>query len=387
MSVTLALGLLSLAVWIYLMTLRGGFWRERPTAASGSLDAWPDVVAVVPARDEADAIDRAITSLIRQDYPGRLTVILVDDHSSDGTGRIAIEAAERLGAADRLTVVRARDLPEGWTGKLWAVSEGLAEAERAHPEASYVWLTDADILHVPAQLRWLAHRAETGGLDLVSLMVQLNCQTWAERALVPAFVYFFQMLYPFSWVNRRERSTAAAAGGCMLVRRTALARIGGIARIRSRLIDDCALAEVVKEGGPIWLGLATQTRSLRVYPGFGDIERMVARSAYTQLRHSPLMLLLALAGMTVVFLVPPVLALAGILGGAAAPALIGLAAWAMMSLSFAPTLRTYGLSLAWAPSLPAIALFYLGATVHSAVAHGLGRGGAWKGRFQAGGAA
>jgi hopene-associated glycosyltransferase HpnB len=388
MSLALILGWASLAVWVYLLSARGLYWRAMTGPPEAALGDWPGVAAVVPARDEADAIRTAIASLLLQDYPGRFHVILVDDHSTDGTGRIAAETAQGLGRADRLTVLAARDLPAGWTGKLWAVSEGLAAAERSHAGATHVLLTDADIRHAPDELRRLVAHAEADGLDLVSLMVRLNCRTLAERALVPAFVYFFQMLYPFAWVNRSERPTAAAAGGCMLVRRQALERIGGIQRIRGRLIDDCALAEAVKEGGRIWLGLAQETVSLRVYPRFGDIERMVARSAYTQLRHSPLLLAIAVAGMALVFLAPPALTVAGLWSSVGSPVLaLGLASWAMMSLSFAPMLHYYRLSLLWAPLLPAIAGFYLIATLHSALQHWRGRGGAWKGRFQAGGAA
>ncbi len=384
MTVLVLVGAVTLAVWLYLLSARGGYWRERIAAPVAELAVWPEIVAVVPARDEAASIPAVVCSLLAQDYPGRFRLVVVDDHSEDGTAALARDAAERLGAGDRLSVVPARALPDGWTGKLWAVAEGLAHAEAMMGTAPYALLTDADVVHAPTNLKELVARAERGRLDLVSLMVRLNCRTLAERALIPAFVYFFQMLYPFGWVNNGDRRTAAAAGGCMLVRRSALQRIGGIARIRGALIDDCALAEAIKDEGDVWLGLADRTLSLRVYPRFGDIERMVARSAYTQLRRSPALLALAVGGMALVFLAPPLLAFIGAVMADGAPlSLMGMAAWVMMAGSFAPTLRYYGVSLLWAPMLPAIALFYLGATLHSAYQYRLGRGGEWKGRIQA----
>ncbi len=372
-----AVGALALLVWAYLLLLHGGFWRTRPEPAPPG-SATPPVAAIVPARDEAELVGFAVASLLQQRYAGPLTLILVDDHSSDGTQAVARAAAGD--AADRLRLVAAKPLPQGWTGKLWAVQNGLDAVPELAPEARWLLLTDADIAHDSDSLAGLVARAEQGGYDLVSLMVRLRCESWAERALVPAFVFFFMMLYPFAWVSDPRRRIGGAAGGCMLVRRTALERIGGMAALRGALIDDCALGQALKRHGPIWLGLADRTRSLRVYGGFRDIWQMVSRSAYAQLRYSPLMLVGCILGMALVYLAPPLLALL-----AAPPAAwLGLAAWAAMSLAFMPTLRYYRRSPAWAPALPLIALFYLAATLGSALDHRRGRGGSWKGRMQAG---
>jgi hopene-associated glycosyltransferase HpnB len=376
----LALGLAGLAdaIWLYLLLGRGGFWHHAPRLATRLPARWPAVVAVIPARDEADGIAACVRSLLGQDYRGRLGLVLVDDHSTDGTADLARAAAAALGAADRLHVVAGRPLPAGWTGKLWAVAQGLEAAQAWMPEAEFVLLSDADIAHDPANLAELVAHAEAGGLDLASLMVVLHCATPAERWLIPAFVFFFEMLYPFAWVNRRDHRTAAAAGGCMLARRSALARIDGVSGIRGALIDDCALAAALKPGGPIWLGLASRTRSLRVYAKLGDIWSMVARTAYVQLGHSPLLLVLAVLGMAITYLAPPLLLLAG-----GWPALLGGLAWAAMAVAYAPTLRRYRRSLLWAPLLPLVALFYSAATIGSAWRHYRGRGGAWKGRVYA----
>jgi len=372
------LAAVSLAIWLYLLLARGGFWRERPRSGPRQSPRWPAVVAIIPARDEAETIGETVASLLRQRYPGRLTIVLVDDHSSDGTAAAALEAASALGAEDRLTIVGARPLPSGWTGKLWAVAEGLRQVAGHGDAAELVLLTDADIAHHADNLAELVARVEDGGLDLASLMVKLNCASFAERALIPAFVFFFAKLYPFAWVNDRGRRTAGAAGGCMLVRRAALDRIGGMASISGALIDDCALAGRIKAGGPIWLGLTAKTRSLRRYPRLGDIWRMIARTAYTQLDHSPLLLAGTVLGLAVTYLVPPLLALGA--GGAAA-AIAGLA-WLAMAVAFMPILRFYGVSTFVAPLLPAIALFYLAVTIDSARRHFQGRGGEWKGRVQ-----
>jgi hopene-associated glycosyltransferase HpnB len=376
--IALGLGILACAIWAYLLLARGFFWRHDPALASGVLAAWPDVVAVIPARDEADGIESCVHSLLAQEYPGRFGLVLVDDHSTDGTAELARRAAAALGRADRLHVVAGSALPADWTGKLWAVAQGLDAAQAWMPNAAYVLLSDADIAHDARNLAELVDHAEAGGYDLVSLMVALHCETWAERWLIPAFVFFFELLYPFAWVNRGDRRTAAAAGGCMLVRRRALARIDGVSRIRAALIDDCALAAAIKPGGPIWLGLATRTRSLRIYPKLGDIWLMVARTAYVQLGHSPVLLGLTVLGMAVTYLAPPGLVLAG-----GETAWLGVLAWAAMAWAYAPTLRRYDRSLLWAPLLPLVALFYTAATIGSAWRHYRGRGGAWKGRVYA----
>ena len=372
------LAALSLAIWLYLLFARGGFWRERPRPAPTNSPRWPAVVAIIPARDEAETIGETVGSLLRQRYAGRFTLIVVDDHSRDGTAAAAQGAARALGAEDRLTIVGAAPLPAGWTGKLWAVAEGLRQAEQGGGAAELILLTDADIAHHRDNLSELVTRVERDGLDLASLMVKLHCGFFAERWLIPAFVFFFAKLYPFAWVNDTSRRTAGAAGGCMLVRRTALTRIGGIASIRDALIDDCALARRIKDGGPIWIGLSAETQSLRRYPRVGDIWRMIARTAYTQLGYSPLLLVGAVLGLTVTYLVPPVLTFAA--GGAAA--FLAGAAWLAMTVAFAPILLVYRQPLLMAPLLPVIALFYLAATIDSARRHWQGRGGEWKGRVQ-----
>jgi hopene-associated glycosyltransferase HpnB len=373
-----AVAVLSAAIWLYLLFGRGFFWLERPRPAPPAPPRRPEIAVIIPARDEAGAIGETVTSLLRQDYAGRLAIVLVDDHSSDDTGAVARAAARAAGGADLLTIVAARRLPAGWTGKMWAVDEGLRHLETSGSTAELVLLTDADIAHHPGNLAGLVARIERDGLDLASLMVRLNCETFAERALIPAFVFFFAMLYPFAWVNDPRRRVAGAAGGCMLVRRNALDRIGGVASVRDALIDDCALAAEIKRGGRIWLGLAAETRSLRRYEGLGDIWRMIARTAYSQLGYSPLLLAGTVLGLAVTYLAPPFLALAA--GGVAAA--LADAVWLAMTIAFVPILRVYRQPLFIAPLLPAIAAFYLAATIDSARRHWQGRGGEWKGRVQ-----
>jgi len=370
-TVAAALGIVALAIWLGLLLGYGGFWlaRERDPCDPVAPPAdWPEVVAVVPARDEADVIGRAVGSLVAQDYPGRFRVILVDDGSRDGTAAAA-------GTHERLEIVTGAPLPPGWTGKLWAMAQGI---ERAGAPA-YLWLTDADIAHAPDTLRLLVAEAVTGGLALNSRMARLRCDSLAERALIPAFVFFFQMLYPFARVNRADRRIAGAAGGCMLASASALRAAGGIAAIRRALIDDCALAALLKQEGPIRLALTDRSLSIRPYGGWRAIGAMIARSAYAQLHYSPLWLTGALAGMALVYGAPPLLALFG--DGMAR--MTGAAAWALMALSFQPMLRFYRRSPLWGVALPLIAAFYAGCTLASAVRVWQGRGGMWKGRAQA----
>ncbi|MGH7033827.1 MAG: glycosyltransferase, partial [Stellaceae bacterium] len=341
-------------------------------AAERAEREWPSIVAVIPARNEAAVVGRAIASLLAQDYAGDFRIVLVDDHSTDGTAEAAREAAGAQ--VGRVAIVAARPLPPGWTGKLWALSEGVRQVDE--PPALYLF-TDADIAHHPSNLSELAARLEGERRDLVSLMVKLRCESLAERFLIPPFVFFFAMLYPFAWSNAPRRSTAAAAGGCILLRRSAYERIGGWESLKGELIDDCALARAVKRSGSIWLGLTRRTISLRAYPRIADIWNMVARTAFTQLGYSPLLLGGTALGMTITYFLPPFLLLSG--GGAA---VIGALCWAAMAVAYAPMLRFYGLSLAWAPLLPAAASVYLAATVASAWRHWRGRGGEWKGRVQ-----
>ena len=368
----------ALAAWIYLLAARGGFWMAAVRDEGGPLPlSWPKVTAVIPARDEADGVAETVRSLLRQDYPGTFSVVLVDDQSTDGTADAARRAAEEVSAAERLTVLSGAALPAGWTGKLWAMKQGIDQAAAGEP--TYLLLTDADIVYEPDALSRLAAKAQSDKLALTSWMVKLRCESFAERALIPAFIFFFEMLYPFDWVRRRDRRTAAAAGGCMLARRDALTAIGGIESIRGALIDDCALAERMKTQGPIWLGLTERARSTRAYPEFEDIRRMVARSAYAQLQYSPLLLAGTVAGMAVIYLAPVLLALFG--HGFARTA--GLLVWAGMAIAFQPVLKFYKLSPFWGPLLPAIALAYMAFTLDSAYQNARGQGGLWKGRVQA----
>jgi hopene-associated glycosyltransferase HpnB len=371
-----ALSFLSFAIWMYLLIARGGYWlaRERNDRVSPEPAQWPSVVAVVPARDEADVIAQTIGSLLAQEYPGSFRIVLVDDQSSDGTA----DVARRLDAAGKLSVIAGSPRPPGWTGKLWAVAQGVAEA-RTTGASDYLWLTDADIAHAPDNLRTLVARAEAGSYVLVSEMAKLHCSTLAERFLIPAFVYFFDMLYPFAWVNEPHNKTAAAAGGSMLARRDAFERAGGIEAIRGEIIDDCALGRRMKEQGPIWLGLTELATSIRPYEGVSEIGRMVSRSAYAQLQYSPRLLAGTIAGMLLLYVVP-VLAT---LDPWDPSAIAGVLAWLAMAISFQPMLRFYRVSRAWGLALPAIGLVYTAFTLDSALKFWNGRGGMWKGRAQA----
>ncbi len=368
-----------LAIWFYLFFARGNFWQLREDKIEPKpLDRWPRVLGIVPARNEAETIARSITSLAKQDYPGEFSVIVVDDHSSDGTANLARKAAEEGGATARIAIHSAADLPLGWTGKVWAINEGIrAVAERA-PE--FFWFTDADIVHAPDTLRRLVFRADSNSLDLASLMVLLQAKTFPERLLIPPFLYFFLMLYPPSWIADPKARTGGAAGGCILLRCAALERIGGMQAIRNEVIDDCALARAVKKsGGKIWMGLTRASVSLRGYGTFAEIRDLIARTAFTQLRYSFLLLLVTLTGLCATYLLPWVLFFA----------YPGEAWWfvdttiALMAASFAVTVRFYGLSWPWALTLPVAAMFYGYATCVSAVRHWLGRGAQWKGRSQA----
>ena len=368
------LALLSAAIWAWLLGCHGRFWQAGPVLEPSVPATRPDVTIVVPARDEAASSTGCLASLLAQTYQGAVRIVLVDDGSTDGTGAIARALKDQ-----RLTILTGEARPAGWSGKLWAIRQGIVAAGRP----DYLLLTDADILHDPDHLATLVAQAERTGLDMVSEMVELACVSLAERALVPAFVFFFQLLYPFARVNDPLSATAAAAGGTILIRRRALERIGGIEAVRGALIDDVALAQAVKRGGRIWLGHSALARSIRPYPSAADIWRMISRTAYVQLRFSPLLLAATTLGMALVWLAPPGLALFG-----HGPARwTGLLTWIAASLSYLPTLHRFRQSPLWALALPAIACFYMAATIGSAVDHHRGRGVVWKRRaYQGAGA-
>jgi len=369
---------------------------------------WPRVTAVIPARNEAASIALVVAALIKQDYPGEFFMVIVDDHSDDATADLARTAAGS-GATSHLQILSAPPLAPGWTGKLWALNFGVSAAcsadfsapsrdfgesksicaagevppEPPPPNSSgveFFWFTDADVVHSPDTLRRLVSRAQTDQLDLASLMVLLRAETIAERLLIPPFLYFFLMLYPPKWIADDRSRTAGAAGGCTLLRRSALERAGGLSAIYGEVIDDCALARAVKEsGGKIWMGVTRTSRSLRSYETFAEIRDVIARTAFTQLRYSPLLLLGTLLGMALTFLLPVVLTFS--------PSIcvwpLALAAWCLMTASFLPTVTFYRLRPMWAPLLPLAAVFYTYATWLSAVRYWLGHGGQWKGRIQA----
>jgi hypothetical protein len=454
-AIILGLTLLSLIIWLGLLSFWGQFWRtdqqleSRNTTFNISTQSFPTVCAIIPARDEADLLPITLRSLLLQDYPGTLNVLLVDDRSTDGTAACAEGVAYAIDKSQQLHIISGETLPSGWSGKLWAVEQGIKTATESLPAPEYFFLTDADIEHDISNLRRLVAKAIQEDLDLVSVMVRLRCESFWEKLLIPAFVFFFQKLYPFRWVNNPNNPIAAAAGGCILIRKDALEQIGGIQTIRQTLIDDCALAKAVKEKGRgentgtrgegtrgrgdagtrgrgdagtrgrgdagrgedagtrgrgdaekisptspvgersrttspkkgrIWLGLSTMTRSLRAYDSLMTIWDMVARTAYTQLNYSPLLLLGTLIGMTLIYLVPPMSIIFGLLTGNWAIALTGLSAWLLMTLAYFPTTRFYQLSFGWAFCLSAIAFLYTLMTLDSALRHWQGRGGAWKGR-------
>lgn len=379
----LALAVLCAAIWVGLLFFHGRFWQKGPILAPATPDqiistadgSAPAVTIVVPARDEAESIEVALSSLMAQDYPGPLSIILVNDRSADNTGPLARALPD---PANRLHVLDGVAPQPGWSGKLWAVSQGVQEAERRATQGDgYILLTDADIIHAPQHVATLVRKAQTDRLHMVSEMVELQCESLAERALVPAFVFFFALLYPFARVNDPKSRTAGAAGGTILLQRDMLRRIGGIDALKGALIDDCTLALCVKQaGGLLYLGHSQLARSIRPYPGPADIWRMITRTAYVQLRFSPLLLALTVLGMLLVWITPALLGLF-----AHGPAhWIGAATWLASTCSFLPTLRRFKLSPLWALALPFIAVFYTAATVGSAVNHHRGRGVVWKNR-------
>lgn len=374
-------GLLTLLAWFYLALGHGLFWLPLVDKPAPEPEKWPSVDVIVPARNEAESLPRSLPLLLLQNYPGLWKIFLIDDHSSDGTAHIAKQLAFTLGRADKLVVLSAPELREGWSGKVAAMNTGVQKGT-----SDYILLTDADIEHPPDSLRHLAARATHDKLDLVSIMVKLHCTALYEKFLIPAFVFFFAMLYPFRRANNPASPVAAAAGGVMLVRREALKNAGGLERIKPAIIDDCALARIIKDNGgeesttgKIRLTLSHDIKSLRFYPKLQDITGMISRTAFTQLRHSPYLLVFTVLGMAVLFLCPLVLPLIA----NAKTAMFGYGAWILMTLIYWPMVRFYGLSWIWALTLPAAALIYMAATVDSARQYWRGQGGQWKGRAQA----
>jgi hopene-associated glycosyltransferase HpnB len=400
--------LVSLVIWLVLIVGWGRFWqcdqrleqKPLPPLSSSPLSSYPSICAVIPARNEAEMLPICLRSLLTQDYPGTLNVILVDDQSDDGTAEVARQTADEVNRGDRLFVIAGEPLPEGWSGKLWAMEQGVQKAQFLCPD--YILLTDADIKHDPTNLRRLVAKAEQENLDMASVMVRLRCQSFWEKLLIPAFVFFFMKLYPFLWVNTPARKTAGAAGGCILIRQQVLQEIGGIERIRGALIDDCALAIAVKQNrgsredgagqsatppsppsprsGKIWLGLCDRTVSLRPYDTLTTIWNMVARTAYTQLHYNPLLLAGTLVGMVLIYLVPPIALVSGMVTGQATMLLEGMVGCSLMALAYFPTIRFYNCPPLLTVCLPLIAIFYSLMTLDSALRHWQGRGGAWKGR-------
>lgn len=377
---------ISLVAWLYFMVGHGGFWRgDQRFDKTRSLTSvppthWPGVVVIVPARNEADNIKCTLGSLLDQNYPGKFHVILVDDHSEDGTGNIARHLANQHPAGEQLSVVTADERPPGWLGKVWALYTGLQVADRNEFEAKYRYLTDADILHSPGNLREMVAKAESEQLVLVSLMVRLNCRNRWENLLIPAYVYFFQKIYPFRWINDPRVPLGGAAGGCMLVKTEALNQAGGMEAIRGEVIDDCALGQRLKRIGKIWVGLTDTEHSIRPYERLADIWEMVTRTAFTQLRYSSWLLGLMGIGLLLLYVVPPIITLTWPLHGNTPAGVLSILSWVLMTVAFHPTLRLYSLPSTLGVVLPLIALCYLVMTVDSARRHWQQRGGQWKGR-------
>jgi hopene-associated glycosyltransferase HpnB len=372
-----ALAAIPLLIWIYLLGFRGGFWRVSKHFAPVELPPISNkrVAVVIPARNEAQLIRQALTSLLEQDFPAPLHIFLVDDASTDGTSEIAVSVAEGASKAGCLTIIKGAPLIEGWTGKLWALSQGVAQAQTLAPD--YLLLTDADIVHGPDSLAKLVAIAETNRYDLTSYMVKLASVTFAEKALIPAFVFFFLKLYPPAWISSQHFRTTGAAGGCILIRPEKLKEIGGLAAIRNEVIDDCALArEVKRAGGRIWMGLTSTTESIRSYDTFLEIGRMISRTAFNQLQHSSLLLIGTVVALVFTYVLPMLL----LLTGNVAAMILGLIAVLLMSAAYLPMVRLYRLPIAWSLSLPLVACFYMAATLHSALQYWRGQGGEWKGR-------
>lgn len=374
---------LAFIIWLFLLLFWGSFWLSNQQIASNNqaLEVYPTVWVIVPARDEAEVLAMSLASLLNQDYLGAFSIVLVDDNSCDRTREVAQETATQLNKVEQLKIISGKPLVKGWKGKLWAMEQGITYAQKQTPAPDYLLFTDADIQHDINNLSQLVTKAKTENLDLVSLMVLLRCQSIWEKLLIPAFVFFFQKLYPFPWVNNPNKSMAAAAGGCILISNQALIEIGGLITFKDALIDDCSLAKAVKsQGNNIWLGLSETTISLRAYDNLKTIWDTIARTAFTQLNYSFLLLIGTILGMGIVYLVAPIGLIIGILTSNWLVVGITLFTWLLMTIAYLPTIRLYKLSIIWAFGLPAIAFLYTLMTIDSAIKYWQGQGGAWKGR-------
>ena len=386
--ILLTIATLSLIIWVFLLLFWGQFWRANQRLEIHNIDlpSYPSVCAIIPARNEADVLPVSLKSLLNQDYSGQFSIILIDDQSTDKTGEVAQEIANQLNQSSRLKVISGKPLPIAWSGKLWAMEQGIQSAKNQGLSPDYFLFTDADIEHHLTNLKELVTKAEKEDLALTSLMVLLRCDSFWEKLLIPAFVFFFQKLYPFPWVNNPQNKMAAAAGGCILIKRDRLEEIGSIPSLREALIDDCTLAQKIKglsnpdNPTAIWLGLTEKTKSLRPYDSLDTIWNMIARTAYTQLNYSPLLLLGTVLGMSLVYLAAPVILLLGFYLESNNLIIISSLTWFLMAIAYLPTLRLYKLSSLWSLSLPIIALFYNLMTIDSALRHWRGQGGGWKGR-------
>lgn len=378
MTILIALCVLSLLIWLYLLLFHGRFWHadQRLLDAPSDIAKWPDICAVVPARNEEMTIQRTVRSLLDQNYPGKISIIVINDNSDDDTANEARAAALDVDEEKRLTVINGQPLIEGWVGKMWAIAQGIEHAGMP----KYLLLTDADIEHETNSVRKLVTKAESDNLGLVSEMVRLNCTSLWEKLLIPAFVYFFQKLYPFPQINDPNNQLAGAAGGCMLVRRDDLDAAGGIARIKGKVIDDCSLAKIIKPIRPIWLGLAEHTKSIRPYNDLASIWGMVARTAYVQLRFNPMLLMGTVLSMGLVYLLPVTGVVAGVLMLDGSLMLICGASWVIMWWTTLPTLDLYERSAVWGIFIPIAGFLYTLMTLDAARRHYQGQGGAWKGR-------
>jgi hopene-associated glycosyltransferase HpnB len=387
--ILLTIATLSLIIWIFLLLFWGQFWQADQRLEINNIDlpSYPSVCAIIPARNEADVLSVSLKSLLNQDYLGQFSIILIDDQSTDKTAEVAQNIANYLNQSDHLKVISGKPLPVGWSGKLWAMEQGIQTVRNQGLSPDYFLFTDADIEHHSSNLQELVTKAEQENLALTSLMVLLRCDSFWEKFLIPAFVFFFQKLYPFPWVNNPQNKMAAAAGGCILIRRDRLEEIGSIPSLRETLIDDCTLAQKIKglstpdNPSKIWLGLTEKTKSLRPYDSLDTIWNMIARTAYTQLNYSPFLLLGTVLGMSLVYLAAPIILLIGYYLESNNLMIISSLTWLLMAIAYLPTLRLYKLSPLWSLSLPIIALFYNNLmTIDSALRHWQGKGGGWKGR-------